>query len=104
MTSIVDEYIDHFTVQGKVWRYSGPSGWFFVNVGEKESNFIRSVGDISKVGWGYVSVLAKIGNTAWKTKLFPDKNKCYLIAIKADVRKKEHINEGDEVCIEVSLI
>ena len=104
MTNTGENHPGNFVIEGNVWRYPGPGGWYFVNIGENESNFIRNFGDITRVGWGFVAISAKIGNTKWSTKLFPDKEKRYLIAIKADVRKKEHIKEGDNVCIEITLL
>jgi hypothetical protein len=46
---------------------------------------------------------ARLGNTEWQTTLFPDKERGYLLAIKADVRKKEKVGVGDRVRIEIRL-
>lgn len=92
-----------FTVRGDVRRYPGPGGWYFVQVGEAESRMVRGFGDAKKVGWGYVKVQARIGETAWDTTLFPTKEGRYFLAVKADVRQKLGIQDGDEIRVECSL-
>lgn len=89
-----------FSIRGKVIKYPGPGGWFFVHMDKQVSAEIRKTAGGKTVGWGYVKVRATIGNTSWDTTLFPAKEKIYLIAIKSDVRKSERIKEGDSVFIE----
>jgi hypothetical protein len=43
-------------------------------------------------------VLGRIGNTSWKTSLFP-KNDSYIVPLKDTVRRAENIDEGDRVKI-----
>lgn len=103
MTAAGGTYPGTFVVTGTVWRYPGPGGWYFVTVDEAAASFIRNCGDVNRVGWGFVAVTARIGTTAWATKLFPDKERGYLLAIKAAVRKKERIQEGDAVSVAITL-
>lgn len=90
--------------EGKVWRYEGPAGWYFVYVDEKVSKEILGTADKKKVGWGFVPIQATLGDTTWTTTLFPTKEKEYLLAIKAKVRRKEGVNEGDAVKISFVLV
>lgn len=93
-----------FTVRGKVWRYDGPAGWFFVSLSRRQAAQVRATPMVAKVGWGYVPVVARVGDTEWRTTLFPStKDETYLIALKADVRKREGIAVGDAVVIDVRL-
>lgn len=92
-----------FRIQGKVWRYAGPAGWFFVNIGPKVAEEIRFFEDLQKVGWGYIKVSAQVGRTEWETTLFPTKDKDFLLAIKAAVRKAEGIEEGDVLEVSFTL-
>lgn len=93
-----------FTVRGKVWRYEGPGGWHFVSVGAKQSSQVKNTPMLAKVGWGNVPVVARIGGSEWRTTLFPTKEGRYLIAIKADVRRREKIAEGATVSITVRVV
>jgi hypothetical protein len=49
-------------------------------------------------------VSAAIGNTTWKTSIFPDsKAGAYLLPVKAEVRKKEKIEAGSSVLVSVRV-
>lgn len=93
-----------FTVRGPLRKYPGPGGWYFVEVGMEESRLIRGFGEAKKVGWGYVKVRASIGDIVWDTTLFPTKAGAYLLAVKADVRKKNMLHDGDHVRVECELM
>lgn len=99
-----------FEVKGKVWRYANPNGlqtggWYFVYVNEKLSRQIKdATRNKKKVGFQFVRVKATIGKTSWTTSLFPTKDGPYLLAIKADVRHKEGIAEGDAVKVQCAFI
>jgi len=80
-----------FEVKGKVWRYQGEGAWHFVYVPKDLSQRIKdATRNKKKVGFHFVKVKATIGT--------------YLIAIKADVRHKENIAEGDAVKIDCKLL
>ncbi len=94
-----------FAINGKVWRYSGAGAWYFVYVSKAISQQIKDyTRDKKKVGFQFVRVKAAIGKTSWTTTLFPTKDGPYLLAIKADVRKKEGIDEGDAVKVTCTLL
>jgi len=55
-------------------------------------------------GFGSARVQAEIGDTRWKTSVFPHKESGgWLLPIKAAVRKAEGLLEGDAVTVTVSL-
>lgn len=94
-----------FAFNGKVWKYEGPSGWYFVYVNDKVSAEVKKLSQgKKKVGFGFIPIRATVGKTSWETTLFPTKEGPYLIAIKVTVRKKEGIGEGDEVKISFNLL
>ncbi len=95
--------MNSFQLEDTVYPYPGPAGWFFVRLGDSESRFLKAMPDLPKVAWGYVRVTAKIGKTTWKTTLFPSKEGPYLLAIKAEVRKKEKVKVGDRIQVQVTL-
>jgi hypothetical protein len=89
-----------FTIRKKVWRYPGAAGWYFVTLDKALADEIRFVESVRKVGLGYVCVKARVGRTRWSTTLFPTKEKEFLLAIKAAVRKAEGIGDGDMIEVE----
>ena len=88
----------------KVWLYPGPGGWHFVTLPKNQSEQIKVRFAGHQVGWGSLPIAATIGATTWNTSLFPDKaSGSFLVPIKADVRKKEGVAEGDSVTIAVEI-
>jgi hypothetical protein len=54
--------------------------------------------------FGSVAVKATIGATTWRTSLFADRaTSSYLLPLKEDVRRHEHITAGERVNVEVEL-
>ncbi len=87
-----------YTSKAKVWLYPGMAGWCFVSVSKKESAHIRALFAGLARGFGSLPVTVTIGNTTWNTSIFPDgKTKTYLLALKAEVRKKEQITVGKTI-------
>ena len=84
--------------EGKIWFWKGPAPWFFVTVPEKQSRDLKAISGIVTYGWGVIPVHVRIGDTEWKTSLFP-KDGLYLVPIKASVRKAENLEEGDSVTV-----
>ena len=93
-----------FHLQAKVWLYSGQAAWHFVTLPQKESELIKELFASAKRGWGSLPVIVTIGQTQWKTSIFPDKKAgAYLLPLKADVRKKENLSAGDTIRFTVEI-
>lgn len=90
------------SIKGVVWRYPGPTGWYFVTAGKETSARLR-LSKAKRVAWGYIPTRATVGTTTWSTTLFPSKDGLYLVALKAAIRKKEHIEEGERVTIHCEI-
>jgi hypothetical protein len=98
---VMDQLV--FTFETELWLYSGKSAWHFVTLPEKVSAEIRFFRPEAK-GFMPVPVKATIGGTVWKTSLFPDrKHNSHLLAVKADVRKREKLVAGDVVEVTLSI-
>ena len=94
-----------YKIRGKIWLYQGIGGWHFVNLSAKQSTIIRALFSIEARPFGSIPVSVTIGKTQWRTSLFPDKKtNSYLFAIKADVRRKEHIATGDTIIAKVQIL
>ncbi len=86
-------------VKGKVWKYPGFGGWHFFTINKTVSRRIKSMSLQPNRGFGSLRVKARIGKTEWRTSVFPTKEGTYLLAIKADVRKKENVEMGDAIVV-----
>jgi hypothetical protein len=91
-----------FEFDGKIWYWRGPSPFFFVTMPEKESHELKEISSMVTYGWGVIPVDVQIGDTKFKTSLFP-KDDLYLVPVKAAVRKAEGLEEGDEVTIRLEV-
>ena len=87
---------------GQIWFWRGPAPFFFVTVPEEQSRGLKAISGSVTYGWGVIPVHVQIGNTEWKTSLFP-KDDLYIVPIKASVRKAENIEEGDEVTVRLEV-
>jgi hypothetical protein len=92
-------------IRSKLWLYPGPGGWHFITLPTQQAKEIKSSLRGMRRGWGSLPVKATIGKTTWKTSIFPDrKSSSYVLPIKADVRKKERIDEGDTVSLTLDVL
>lgn len=93
-----------YVVRARVWRYPGPGGWHFVNLSRGQSLDIRRKFGAGVRGWGSIRVLARMGDTEWRTSIFPDaKSKSYLLALKASVRAAERVTVGDRIAVKIRI-
>lgn len=99
---------EEITTTGTVWlwRAQPPAkgSWHFLTITGDAADAIRNAAGGRSGGWGSVRVTATIGVTSWQTSLFPNKQLGgYMLPLKADVRKRENVNEGDEVSALISV-
>ena len=88
-----------------MWLYpSETAAWHFVTLPRKQSEEIKERFSGQKRGWGSLPVTVTIGQTRWKTSIFPDKKAgAYLLPLKSDVRKKEKVKEGNLVRLTIEV-
>ena len=80
------------------WHYKAPGGWYFISVPEDVSKEIRENLKWQEEGWGRLKITAEIGSIRWKTSIwFDTKRGTYLLPLKADVRKKEKIENEEDI-------
>ena len=81
-----------YRFKARVWQYTGPAGWYFVSLSQRQSKEIRKALRQEEQGWGRLKVMAKIGNSEWKTAIwFDSKQNRYLLPLKAAIRQKENL-------------
>jgi hypothetical protein len=88
--------------EGQLWKWQGPSPWYFVTVPEQQSRELDALRDLVTPGWGMIPAEVRIGKTAWKTSLFP-KDGRYDLPIKASIRKAEHLEQGDTLSVRLEV-
>ena len=89
----------------KLWRHEGADGWHFVTVPADVSDEIRALAEGRHRPFGSLRVAARIGSVEWKTSLFSDtKRDAYLLPVKADVRRRAGVDDGDVLDLDVRLL
>lgn len=100
MKEIITEYV----FSAKVWKYEGPNGWYFVSVPGEHSKEIRKYHFESEEGWGRLKSIITISESTWKSSIwFDTKHNCYLVPIKADIRRKHGITDGSNIELRICI-
>jgi hypothetical protein len=87
---------------GEIWFWKGPAPWYFVSVPAEQCADLSGISRIVTYGWGMIPVQARIGQTTWKTSMFP-KDSGYVLPIKASVRNAEDLEEGQTVTVRLEV-
>ncbi len=92
-----------FRFSTKLWLYSGKGAWHFLTLPADAADAIRFFNSAVR-GFMPIPVTATIGDTSWKTSVFPDsKSGSYVLAVKSAVRKAQGLRDGDEVGVHLVL-
>jgi len=87
-----------YTTESELWKWQGENAcWHFLTINKKLAEEIKMRTEPGLRGFGSVKVEVTIGNTIWKTSIFPTKEGEFILPVKAAVRKSENLNEGDIV-------
>lgn len=80
------------------------SGWTMVSLPKELAATIRNDFKDREEGWGRLKINAKIGHSQWQTAIwFDTKQETYLLPLKAAIRKKEKITEGQVVEVTIGI-
>jgi hypothetical protein len=93
------------SLSARVWLYPGKAAWHFVTIEKEDAAEIKK-DHLSPIrqGFGAIPVNVTIGETTWKTSIFPEKEGSYLLPLKKQVREKEKIAKGDTISFTVQVI
>ena len=89
----------------ELWPYEGEAAWWFLTVPAEVGDDVRARTEGTRRGFGSVRVRVKVGETAWSTSVFPDsKSGSYVLPVMKDVRRREGLEEGDQVAVALELV
>ena len=91
-----------FEFEGEIFHWRGPAPYLFVAVPDEPGSAIKMISGMVSYGWGVIPVCLRIGETEWKTSLFP-KDGRYLVPIRLSVQKAENLEVGDRVLIQMQV-
>jgi hypothetical protein len=87
---------------GEMWFWRGPVPFHFITVPDEKCGELEATSSLVTYGWGMIPVTARIGDTGWKTSLFP-KDGRYIVPVRASVRKAEALELGDTVTVRLTV-
>lgn len=96
---------------GTLWRWTSSTGtgtWHFLTIDGEAGEALSATALMRRLeksigGFGSLKVSARIGDSTFKTSLFPSKELGWLLPVKASVRKAEGVSEGDAVAVELEV-
>lgn len=92
-----------FTFKSKVFLWTGDkAAWHFITVPLEISKHLKGF-SMPRKGFGSIPVIVTIGETTWKTSIFPEKKGTYILPLKKDVRVKEKIEVEKKVEVSFTL-
>lgn len=94
-----------FSFKAKIRLWPGETAaWHFILVPKDISAPLREKYKGKHRGWNSIKVKITIGKTVWATSIFYDtKSALYLLPVKAEVRKRESLFDGDEVKLKMLI-
>ncbi|NYG07264.1 hypothetical protein BJ986_001751 [Phycicoccus badiiscoriae] len=87
---------------GEIWFWRGPSPFHFVTVPEDLCDALEATAGSVSYGWGMIPVRAQIGDTVWKTSLWP-KDGRYIVPLKVAVRRAEALELGATTTVRLDV-
>jgi hypothetical protein len=86
----------------ELWLHNDmPGAWYFLTLPLDAADEIRATQE--RRGFGSVRVHATIGDSTWGTSVFPDtKTGSFVLPVKATVRRRQDIDDGDLVRVTIT--
>jgi hypothetical protein len=95
--------VTDYKFEAELWLYAGEAAWHFISLPPEVSDDVRARTE-GLLAFGSIKVEARIGETTWSTSVFFDrKRNCFLLPVKAEVRRREAIDDGDRVRVQLAL-
>lgn len=92
-----------------VWRAQEKGAWHFLTIDGEAGEALRAIALMRRLeyghraGFGSLKVEVELGDSRWKTSVFPDKKRGWLLPVKAAVRKAEGVAGGDSATVTLTL-
>ena len=91
---------DTFEFDSELWLWDAKDAWTFASVPAELTEEIRVTAPPR--GFGSVRVEVTIGQTTWRTSVFPSSELgCFVLPVKKAVRTAEDVEAGDTVTVEL---
>jgi hypothetical protein len=92
-----------WTFEAELWSAEQFAAWAFLTVPAEVGEDIRLLSG-PPTGFGSVRVEVTVGTSTWRTSVFPDKVRGYVLPVKAQVRRTASLELGDVVRLTLALV
>lgn len=97
----MDEYA--FELDVELWVAEAMDPWVFVTLPPDVGDELRDLAGPPR-GFGSVRVEVTVGSTTWRTSVFPDKARGYVLPVKKAVRRAESLEVGDSTRLRLVVL
>jgi len=92
-----------WSFDAELWSSESFAAWAFLTLPRDVGEDVRMLSGPPN-GFGSVRVEVRLGSSVWRTSVFPDKARGYVLPMKSQVRRKEALELGDRVTLTLSLV
>ncbi len=94
-----------FAFESRVVVWPGASAWRFLPLPREVAAAVKAAFGASARGWGSLPVSVRVGETVWRTSIFPDRaSGTYLLPLKVAARRAAGIVDGARVAAEIDVL
>ncbi|MDP2773195.1 MAG: DUF1905 domain-containing protein [Nocardioides sp.] len=94
---------DVLELEGELWLADAADAWVFVTLPTDVGDEVRDRAGPPR-GFGSVRVEVTVGSTTWRTSVFPDKVRGYVLPVKKAVRRAESLEVGDSTRLRLVVL
>lgn len=95
--------MDEWEFEAALWVTESTEPWVFLTVPPEVDEQIRHLSG-PRTGFGSVRVEVTVGGSTWRTSVFPDKVRGYVLPVRKAVRRAESLDIGDQVRVRLRLV
>jgi len=95
--------MESWTFDAELWSSEQFAAWAFVTLPAEVGDDVRLLSG-PPTGFGSVRVEITLGASTWRTSVFPDKARGYVLPVKSAVRRREGLELGDRVRVALVLV
>ena len=95
--------MESWAFEAELWSSEQFAAWAFLTLPAEVGDDVRLLSG-PPTGFGSVRVEVSLGTSTWRTSVFPDKVRGYVLPVKSQVRRAEDLELGDRVELTLALV
>ncbi len=94
-----------YVFKSPLQMFQTDAAWYFVTLPKNIAEEIKFLFSSQSRGWGSFPVKVIVGESEWRTSIFPDKSSnSYFLPIKKSVRLAEDLSINEIVEVEINML